>query len=103
MVIVVPTGRIDMTTAEALEHHLLRLEREGEYRLIIDLAGVDYLSSAGLRVLLSLAKRIRAAGGGLAMCALAPPVRQVFELSGLIQVLAVVPSRDEALDRVATV
>jgi anti-anti-sigma factor len=59
VLIAAPVGRIDSTTSAALENCLLRYVSDGERKLVIDLGQVDYLTSAGLRVLLALAKRMR--------------------------------------------
>ena len=62
-VVVAPVGRIDSTTSPALDAHLLGLAKAGEQRVVIDFSGVDYISSAGLRVMLTLAKRTKEAKG----------------------------------------
>jgi anti-anti-sigma factor len=66
----------------------------------VDFSGVEYISSAGLRVLLVAAKRM--GGGGLVLCALTEPVRQVFDLAGFLPLFAVEASRDGALARLAS-
>jgi anti-anti-sigma factor len=101
VLIVAPVGRVDSTTSEALERSLLRRLEQGERRLVLDLAGVEYISSAGLRVLLMLAKRLQQPPGALVLCALADGVRQVFELAGFLPLFAVEPSRERALARLA--
>ena len=100
-VIVTPEGRIDSITSGALDRHLLALGKAGERRVIVDLAGVDYISSAGLRVMLTLAKRTRESGGALALCALGASVRQVFELAGFLGLFTIEPARADAIRRVA--
>ena len=65
--------------------------------LVLDLAGLDYVSSAGLRVLLKAAKEARAAGSRFALAGLRPAVREVFEVSGFFAVLTAYPTRAEAL------
>jgi anti-anti-sigma factor len=101
VLIVAPLGRVDSTTSEELERSLLRRLEQGEQRLVLDLAGVEYISSAGLRVLLMLAKRLRQPPSGLVLCSLADGVRQVFELAGFIPLFAVEASRERALARLA--
>ena len=91
------TGRIDAANAGLLEENVHRLIDAGEQRLVFDLAGVDYVSSAGLRVFLVAAKRLRSADGMLALAALQDRVREVFEMAGLSSVLRVCPTRDEAV------
>jgi anti-anti-sigma factor len=98
--VVVPVGRIDSTTSGALEDHLFGLISSGEHRLVVDFASVEYISSAGLRVMLALAKRLRDAKGSVALCAMGDPVRQVFELAGFLPLFVVDESRDAAVRKV---
>jgi stage II sporulation protein AA (anti-sigma F factor antagonist) len=99
VVVVAPLGRIDSTTSAALEGHVLALVRAGERRMVIDFAGTDYISSAGLRVMLVLAKGLRTGPGGLVFCAMTEPVRQVFDLAGFLPLFVIEPSRDAAIAR----
>jgi ABC-type transporter Mla MlaB component len=69
----------------------------GERRFIVDLAGISYVSSAGLRVLLALAKQMSSGGGELRLCGLAPSVRQVFDLSGFSKLFAISADVESAL------
>ena len=64
---------------------------------VIDLAGVDYVSSAGLRVILLAGKRLKAGGGRLALAGLRDNVREVFEMSGFLTLFPVLPTVDAAL------
>jgi stage II sporulation protein AA (anti-sigma F factor antagonist) len=72
----------------------------GERRLVIDLGGVAYISSAGLRVLLLVAKRLKPPAGALVLCGLGPSVRTVLELAGFLPLFAVEADRARALARV---
>lgn len=99
--IVAPEGRIDSTTSAALEQHLLGLAQAGDRRIVVDFAGVDYISSAGLRVMLALAKTTRANRGALALCAMGDSVREVFGLAGFLPLFTVEVTRDAAVARVA--
>lgn len=98
-VVVAPDGRIDSTTSPALDHHLSGLLNSGRHRLVIDFSGVEYISSAGLRVMLTTAKRIRAAGGALVLCGMGDAVRQVFSLAGFLPLFAIEESRSGAIER----
>jgi anti-anti-sigma factor len=102
VVIVAPVGRIDSTTSGALDAHLMRLGGGGPLRIVIDFTGVDYISSAGLRVMLSLAKRTRDSRGALALAALGDGVRQVFELAGFLPLFSVEPTRERAIQSIAS-
>ena len=99
VIVVAPVGRIDSTTSGTLDARLQELSKAGERRIVIDFDGVDYISSAGLRVMLTLAKRTRDQHGALALCGLEDAVRQVFELAGFLPLFAVEPTRDAAVRR----
>jgi len=99
-VVVAPVGRIDSTTSPALDAHLVGLAKAGEHRVVIDFSGVDYISSAGLRVMLTLAKRTKEARGKVALAALGDSVKQVFALAGFLPLFAVEATAAEATARV---
>ena len=100
--VVAAAGRIDNRTAGDLERSLFRHLDTGEAQLLVDLSEVEYISSAGLRVLMKAANVLRKRGGRLVLCGLVGSVREVFDLAGLIPLLAVEPSRDRALARFST-
>jgi len=66
-------------------------------KVVLDFSALDYISSAGLRVLLGAAKKLKASGGTLRIFGLNQSVREVFEISGFSGILAVFPSEGEAL------
>lgn len=101
VLIVAPTGRIDSTTSDRLEQHFVSRVSAGERRVVVDFSGVEYISSAGLRVMLALAKRLKDARGEVAICALPEPVRQVFSLAGFLPLFVVEATRDAAVARLA--
>lgn len=81
-------GRLDATWADAVDAALAAAIREGEHRIALDLAGVDYISSAGLRVLIAAYKQLAAIQGGFSVRNPQPGVAKVIELSGLGMLLA---------------
>ena len=97
VVVVSPQGRIDSTTSATLDRHLQGLATAGDKRVVVDFTGVDYISSAGLRVLLALAKRGRDQKGRVALFGLNDRVRQVFGLAGFVALFTITPTRAEAL------
>jgi len=97
VVVVSPQGRIDSTTSAILERHLQGLAAAGQARVVVDFSAVDYISSAGLRVLLALAKRGREQKGRVALFGLNDSVRQVFELAGFVALFTIAPTRAEAV------
>jgi anti-anti-sigma factor len=97
--VIVPRGRIDSVSSGELERFVVARLDAGTRRVVIDLAGVDYISSAGLRVLLLAAKRLKPPQGVLVLCGLGPSVRAVLELAGFMSLFAVEPAREQALAR----
>jgi anti-anti-sigma factor len=98
-VAVAVSGRLDMTSAARLEHELETLHAHGDRRVVLDLSRLDYLSSAGLRAILTAAKRLRESEGTLILVGIAGPVKEVFEMSGLSGVLESHPGEPELLEK----
>lgn len=99
-VIVAPIGRIDMATAEPLKERLIPLVAEAGKKgevVVLDFSSVDYISSAGLRVLMLAAKEAKTSGGRIAVAALQPLVNEIFEISRFNKVLACHAGVDEAV------
>jgi len=97
-----PRGRLDSHSARTFEERLLGTIAGGAQALVIDAAQLDYVSSAGLRVLLLAAKRVRAARGHLALCCLKAHVREVFDVSGFTALFDLHDTREAAVGAVAT-
>ncbi len=96
-VILCLNGRVDGTNAGALES-VIREQLEGsQANLVFDFSDLNYISSAGLRVLLVAARDTQAKGGKSVFCGLSQQIAEVFSVSGFDKILAVHTSRDEAL------
>jgi anti-sigma B factor antagonist len=98
--IVIPEGRLDFGAATGFQAQLEQVlagTRTPPAAVIIDCAGLEYVSSAGLRVFLLAARTSQRTGLRFAMCSLQPAVREVFELSGFSRVIAVHTDRAAAL------
>jgi anti-anti-sigma factor len=96
------TGRLGAASAVGLKAAAAQAIGRGDTRLVIDLAGVDYVSSAGLRVLAEAARECASAGGALVLCGVVDAVRLAVDLGGLAAQVAIEPTRDLAIGRVAT-
>lgn len=94
-------GRLDAGTAPALEEKLNGIAGEGETKVLVDCRELDYISSAGLRVLLAMAKKFKKNNGQIALCTMSPAVKQVFEISGFTSIFPIYANRDEALKGMA--
>lgn len=90
-------GQINSANAAAMESGVLTLIDGGVKNLVLDFSALDYISSAGLRMVLVVAKRLKQEGGKLVLCAMQAHVREVFDISGFLAILNVQPSRSEAL------
>ena len=91
-------GNLDTNTAPEAQEQLDALMDQGATELLVDFESLDYISSAGLRVLLATAKKLRASSGKLHMCSLNETVTEVFDISGFSTIFSVFPSEAEALD-----
>jgi len=101
VLLVKPAGQIHSANAAEIEAQLNAQVQAGEHKVLIDMSDLAFISSAGLRVLLVLAKRLKQEGGKLVLCALNPQVLEVMEISGFLSILTTVGTRDEALARLA--
>jgi anti-anti-sigma factor len=90
-------GNLDTNTAPEAQDRFDQLIGEGAKKLLVDFKALDYISSAGLRVLLATAKRLGAEGGSLRICNLNDTVREVFEISGFSTIFSVFDTESEAL------
>jgi anti-anti-sigma factor len=90
-------GRVDSSTAPALNERLSGLLATPSQRLVLDMRDLEYISSAGFRVLLIAAKRAEEAAGRIVLCGLSGKVQQLFDLGGFLDLFAISASRDEAL------
>jgi anti-anti-sigma factor len=97
--VVAPVGRIDSSTSSELERVLMRCIADDARAILVDFAGVEYISSAGLSVLLKTASALRTRKRLLVLCSLGRSVREVFELAGFTAIFSIEPSRAAALAR----
>jgi anti-anti-sigma factor len=90
-------GRLDAVTSAEAEKEFGKIFNENKTRLLVDLEGLEYISSAGLRILLVVAKRMQQKGGKVALCNLAENVREVFEISGFSSIFKIFKSVPETV------
>ena len=104
VVVAVPAGRLDHANAEALQGELAPLLENlspGHAALVLDFAGVDYISSMGLRVLMIAARQARLQHASIGIAAMQPIVNEIFEISRFNHVLDVYPSVRAALQKLS--
>ena len=93
-------GRLDAVTSPVLEKDLTDLMAGGERFLVLDLGDLDYISSAGLRSILVVVKRLKEKQGKLLLASLKSVVREVFEISGFSTIIPIFESVNSALSSV---
>jgi len=97
-VVVSVTGDIDTTTEQAFRDVLMgEAAKPARRRVVVDLAGVGFMASAGLHALLTVNERVRAAGGSLIVAGAQPVVARVLSLTGVDQEIPVADDVGEAL------
>ena len=96
-VILALSGRMDATTTVDFDNVAQAAMNDGHTRFLVDMKDLVYMSSAGLRSLLGLAKKTKAAQGKLCFCSLQPMVSEVFRISGFDRMLTVCDDRGTGL------
>ena len=86
------SGRLDGLSSPELEEQVLALLDSGVLTLVFDLAALEYVSSAGLRVFIVAAKKMKGLGGKVEFASLTPMVRNIFHVTGLLTALHVAPA-----------
>lgn len=97
-----PSGSLDSNTYTILEQKVDFLIREGGARLItFDMAGVDYISSMGVRTVLRTKKELQRRGGAFAMMNMQPQIEKVFAIINALPSLRIFSSTEELDDYLA--
>ncbi len=91
-------GHLDTQTSADAQAQLTQLIDQGATKLVVNFEKLEYISSAGLRVLLTVAKQLKGNSGELRVCGLNEVVQEVFDISGFTTILTVPKSESEALE-----
>lgn len=97
VLVITPTGRLDSVSSPSLDAELAPYLKQPHPRIVLDLAGVSYASSAGLRTILQLVKHTAAHGGRLALAGVSANVMEVIEISGFTGMMDIYEGRDAVL------
>ena len=95
--ILAPVGRMDTDSSGDVDLAIHDLWQADARHFVLDLAKVGYISSAGLRVFLSLAKKLEGGAGSLRIAGLNPQIKQVFDISGFTKLFSIYPDRAAAM------
>lgn len=90
-------GRLDSNTSQGFEKKIFDAISDGSRHMIIDFKDLDYISSAGLRVILKATKALTREEGKIMLCAMQDYVKEVFEIAGFDSFLPIVPTMNDAL------
>ncbi len=92
-----PVGRLDSGNVRSFESVVMDHVSSGERRVVVDFSRLDFISSAGMRVLLIAAKALKAGEGTLVLCSMKDHIEEVFKISGFSQIIPIKDSREAAL------
>ena len=90
-------GELDTGSSPNAQNQLDQLRGQGVKKILLDLTNLDFISSAGLRVLLATAQELKGNGGDLRVCSLNREVKEVFDISGFSTLLMVFDNEAKAL------
>lgn len=94
-------GRLDASTANSLEESLEPFNQQQKIKLVVNCEQLEYISSAGLRVLLACAKQFQKNHSRISLTTLNANVKQVFEISGFTSIFHIYNTIDEAINDIA--
>ena len=93
------TGKLDAVSSPTAEKKIFESIHNGQIKLLLDFSGVSYLSSAGMRMIFSTAKKLKTSAGKLVVCGITPNVLDVLKMSGFDHVLEITKTEEEGLHR----
>jgi anti-sigma B factor antagonist len=95
-------GEVDLYTAPEFKERMVELIESGKKRIVVDLSEATFIDSTTLGVLVGGVKRLRPAGGSLALVCTDDNISKIFEITGLDRVFPIHESRDDALEAVGS-
>ena len=98
--VVTVTGRMDAVTSPDFEKSLSEMIARGESTFVINLSALEYISSAGLRCILSTAKQLKNKNGTIIFAGLQGAVEEVFKISGFHTLFKVFDTEEKALKKI---
>jgi anti-sigma B factor antagonist len=99
--VITVAGELDLYTAPRLKENLLAALEDGVLKIVVDMAGVHFIDSSALGVLIGGVKRLKPKGGRLVLVSVDENVNWIFQITGLNSVFDIFSSRDDALRSLA--
>lgn len=93
------SGRLDAVSSPTAERKVFDFINGGKFKILADMAGIDYLSSAGMRMLLSVTKKLKTSSGKLVLFSVTHGVMDILKMSGFDHVLEIVQKEEEGLKK----
>jgi anti-anti-sigma factor len=90
-------GRIDTTNYNEFENVVNQLFEEGVNSIYLDCSGLSYISSSGLRVFLTVQKKMMNTGGKFLLYAMQPTIKEIFDISGFSSIFSIYENEETAL------
>ena len=91
------SGRLDAASAPDAEKVFEEIQDAGKLKVLLDMSGLEYISSVGLRAILTLVKELGLKGGKVVLCRLTDYVKEIFEVSGFTAIIPIADSIDSGL------
>jgi anti-sigma B factor antagonist len=91
-------GRIDTTNFNAFEKEVVEIIDGGEKNIVLNCAGMNYISSSGLRVFLIAQKKLTALSGKLHLCEMQPTIKEIFDISGFSSIFKIFETQEKAIE-----
>jgi anti-sigma B factor antagonist len=93
------TGDLNSATSPGLEKRIFNAIEDGTRNMILDFMDLDYISSAGLRVIVKTARNLKQSQGAVVLCSMQDYVKEVFEIAGFDSFLPIVPTLGDAMEK----
>ena len=91
-------GRLDSNTSPEFEKKIFEVIGDGTRSVVVNFASLDYISSAGLRVLLKAAKELKRSDGKIVLCSMKDYIKEVFEIAGFVSLFPITSSVVDAVE-----
>ena len=92
------SGRLDAGTTPDAEKIFEKIQNSDRLGVLLDLDGLEYISSVGLRVILTLVKELGMKGGKVVLCSLSDYVNEIFEVSGFTAIIPIADTVDAGIE-----
>jgi anti-anti-sigma factor len=97
ILVVAVSGRLDATSSPVLDKRVADLTDSGRIKLVMNFDGLEYLSSAGMRILLSTTKKLKSNNGKFVVCEIGENVLEVIKMAGFDHILNLENDEEAAL------